>query len=608
MIPYDNPNGPSLFPPEPNRFAPENRFIGDVEDGKRYPLGCYTKEETYSKEEVDAALTGKVDADTFDTALADKLDVDVYDSKMLQIDSDLQKIETLADIDNSLIPYYKGDLYMEYQFVPSSFYFNGDHLYILCFSRVSNTGRVYKINFTTNTIVDKFTAKIYHANSCATCNNKVFIAKGASQVEGESASGIIIADTSLQNMHTIGSDIGTFQSVSYDEVTNKLYAYRNNGSLYEINPATESIEFIEQINVPNIGHYNQDFCIRDGIAMISSWYKEFIIVDISTTEVIGSGCMPAETGEKYFILDENEGWEWNNGNLFCVMYSKKRNVDSFCTFTMLGVGQTVISRPSSAIQSGNFTVTINDEARSKFANNEYTFKHPNQLMITTQKFNGIKIDTTENLGDVYLSDSVEILGNLVCDTLVAKCADLTFNPSTGSVVSIGSLQSPNNGGAITFGGNNFEYDIESATFGYSVVMLKIRSGTSFTNPSVFGSQLAVPLKRSITMLSTVPAMVPLQKKATNITIEANGEKTIQVPFSLPNSYWTYRAIAVSENVNIIAACDETRTDEMNATVNVYLSNESSESKTFAVNVFLIPNYNRTGDEDDVIDFSDDGDA
>ena len=35
-----------------NRFNPGNRFIGDIEDGKRYPFGAYKKEETYSKEEV----------------------------------------------------------------------------------------------------------------------------------------------------------------------------------------------------------------------------------------------------------------------------------------------------------------------------------------------------------------------------------------------------------------------------------------------------------------------------------------------------------------------------------------------------------------------------
>lgn len=46
------------FPPPPpdmddkNRFGPENRFVGDIEDGKRYPFDVYKKEETYSKEEV----------------------------------------------------------------------------------------------------------------------------------------------------------------------------------------------------------------------------------------------------------------------------------------------------------------------------------------------------------------------------------------------------------------------------------------------------------------------------------------------------------------------------------------------------------------------------
>lgn len=51
-----------------NRFNPENRFIGDIDDGKRYPFGVYTKEESDAKyavkqTEVDlAALTARVDA------------------------------------------------------------------------------------------------------------------------------------------------------------------------------------------------------------------------------------------------------------------------------------------------------------------------------------------------------------------------------------------------------------------------------------------------------------------------------------------------------------------------------------------------------------------
>lgn len=51
-----------------NRFNPENRFIGDIEDGKRYPFGVYTKEESDAKYAVKqteadlAALTARVDA------------------------------------------------------------------------------------------------------------------------------------------------------------------------------------------------------------------------------------------------------------------------------------------------------------------------------------------------------------------------------------------------------------------------------------------------------------------------------------------------------------------------------------------------------------------
>ena len=51
-----------------NRFNPENRFIGDIEDGKRYPFGVYKKEECDEKfavkqTEADlAALTARVEA------------------------------------------------------------------------------------------------------------------------------------------------------------------------------------------------------------------------------------------------------------------------------------------------------------------------------------------------------------------------------------------------------------------------------------------------------------------------------------------------------------------------------------------------------------------
>ena len=39
---------------EKNRFQPENRYIGDIEDGKRYPFGVYTKEESDARYAVKA--------------------------------------------------------------------------------------------------------------------------------------------------------------------------------------------------------------------------------------------------------------------------------------------------------------------------------------------------------------------------------------------------------------------------------------------------------------------------------------------------------------------------------------------------------------------------
>lgn len=42
-----------------NRFNPQNRFIGDIEDGKRYPFGVYTKDESdarYAVKQTEADL------------------------------------------------------------------------------------------------------------------------------------------------------------------------------------------------------------------------------------------------------------------------------------------------------------------------------------------------------------------------------------------------------------------------------------------------------------------------------------------------------------------------------------------------------------------------
>lgn len=62
-------------PPNPmddkNRFNPENRFVGDIEDGKRYPFGVYTKEESDEKYAVKQTET---DLAALTTVVAGKAD------------------------------------------------------------------------------------------------------------------------------------------------------------------------------------------------------------------------------------------------------------------------------------------------------------------------------------------------------------------------------------------------------------------------------------------------------------------------------------------------------------------------------------------------------
>lgn len=55
-----------------NRFNPENRFVGDIEDGKRYPFGVYTKEESDEKYAVKQTETDLANLTTVVSGKADE--------------------------------------------------------------------------------------------------------------------------------------------------------------------------------------------------------------------------------------------------------------------------------------------------------------------------------------------------------------------------------------------------------------------------------------------------------------------------------------------------------------------------------------------------------
>ena len=78
----------------PNKFSPENRFIGDIEDGKCYPFGIYSKEEC---DERFAVKQTEADLATLTTVVSGKADeseaveirarLDALEYKSIQINS-----------------------------------------------------------------------------------------------------------------------------------------------------------------------------------------------------------------------------------------------------------------------------------------------------------------------------------------------------------------------------------------------------------------------------------------------------------------------------------------------------------------------------------------
>lgn len=77
-----------------NRFNPENRFVGDIENGKRYPFGCYTEEESDAKYAV-KAVEGQVAA--LAEAVANKAD----ESEAVEIRARLDALEHKSIFINS---------------------------------------------------------------------------------------------------------------------------------------------------------------------------------------------------------------------------------------------------------------------------------------------------------------------------------------------------------------------------------------------------------------------------------------------------------------------------------------------------------------------------
>lgn len=75
-----------------NRFNPQNRFIGDIEDGKRYPFDCYTKAESddrYAPKSLEATVAALAEL------VSTKADISTVQAIQLQIADILQRLAAL---------------------------------------------------------------------------------------------------------------------------------------------------------------------------------------------------------------------------------------------------------------------------------------------------------------------------------------------------------------------------------------------------------------------------------------------------------------------------------------------------------------------------------
>lgn len=89
-----HPHHPPYDMESRNRFAPENHYVGDIEDGKRYPFGVYTKEESdarYAVKQTEAdlaALTEVVSGKANESECVDiRARLDALEYKSMQINS-----------------------------------------------------------------------------------------------------------------------------------------------------------------------------------------------------------------------------------------------------------------------------------------------------------------------------------------------------------------------------------------------------------------------------------------------------------------------------------------------------------------------------------------
>lgn len=441
-------------------------------------------------ENIDALLSAYNELQEYVNNYFDNLDLqDEVDNKLDEM-TETGVLSQLLSNNYSIFPTIfgvsQGTIVHSNDYLPSSFGRVNNILYILS-SPTTNLGTengiITKINLTTNKIIATYENKyMCHANSCATVNNEGIINHYVCPAHlntgvTDIVNGLIKYDENFEN-YTVVADEYNYLGVSFDSVTNKLYAYeRVSRNLYEIDYKNgDEVIYIGKIEIPkdannnyDVSEYNQDIAVYNNWLYLSGYKNQFIKVYIPTLETEMYGFVSHVDGANKYVFDELEGWEFDSeGKLFCVMFSKIRRVISCGIYTQICFPNKPVIYPPSVIANPGETVFITDDSITNFANNEAYFKHPSEAALTTHEFGYWNIQTTHNFGKVSVAKNKMVNHSLVCDELQVYCDYLCFSPvDLNQTVNIGKIVCTNRGGNVVLERDGFTYYIGDWYFQYA---------------------------------------------------------------------------------------------------------------------------------------------
>lgn len=206
---------------------------------------------------------------------------------------------------------------------------NGTYqVHIASKSDTTDMGTVSFINIDTNNsrYMTPKSVLLGHANSiCYYPENNVFIVApeftyaGGSEVQWKELL-IYNPDFSVMSRVSTPASNSSIQSVSYDHVTNKLYALGIDNKLYEV---SQTYEFTEIGEIMRQNVYNQDFAVYDGIFYNSSPSGFLKYGRIDTCEVLGYFNLERTSNTRMHCFGELNGMEFDEyGHLLaCGDYS-----------------------------------------------------------------------------------------------------------------------------------------------------------------------------------------------------------------------------------------------------------------------------------------------